>query len=311
MRRHLTLYLAALGMVLGLSARALAQEGTFTIIEPSGSNGTMTIAIDINAHGVIVGRYVGTDGRNHGFLRSKEGEFTSIDFPGAVFTVAAGINGRGDIVGMYRLPNEKSQVRHGYLRSSEGEFTTIDPPGSVRTNALGINVHGDVVGRYCTVEGCAATPRRDYGFLLRDGVFTTIDVPGALATDAWKINSRGLIVGGYEDTGGKSHVFLLSKEDFTTIDFPEAVDTARGLDNGGINSHGDIVAFYCDDAPCVNLHGFLLSEGEFNSFDFPGAIQTFPFGINSREDIVGGYTDANNNIHGFLLNWEEETDLRK
>jgi hypothetical protein len=67
-----------------------------------------------------------------------------------------------------------------------------------------------VVGRYCTVKGCAATPRRDYGFLLRDGVFTTIDVPGALATDPWKINSRGQIVGGYADTGGRSHVFLLS-----------------------------------------------------------------------------------------------------
>ena len=113
------------------------------------------------------------------------------------------------------------------------------------------------------------------------------------------------------DTVGRSHVFLLSKEDFTTIDFPGAVDTAPGLDNGGINSHRDIAAYYCDDVPCVNWHGFLLRDGKLTSFDFPGAIQTFSFGINSSQDIVGGYTDASNHTHGFLMHWEGETDFTR
>lgn len=311
MRRHLTLYLLALSMVLGLGASALAQDRTFTTIEPPGSNGTNTFAIDINSRGLIVGAYVGTDGRNHGYLRSKEGEFTTIDFPGAVFTRSAGINDQGDIVGMYRLATEGPLVRHGYLRNSEGEFTTIDPPGSFRTQALGINARGDIVGRYCTFEGCRARPIRDHGFLLRDGVFTTIDVPGAVSTSAWKINSAGQIVGGYEDTARKSHVFLLSNDELTTIDFPGAVDTAPDQDNGGINPDGDIVAYYCDDAACANLHGFRWSEGEFTSFDFPGAVQTFAFGVNARQGIVGGYTDASNNTRGFLLHREEETNIRK
>jgi uncharacterized membrane protein len=311
MPRHWKVYLLALSLTLCLSGNAQQENLTFTTIEPPGSNGTDSFAVDINSRGSIVGAYMGTDGRYHGFLRSEKGEFISIDFPGADFTRTAGINDQGYIVGMYRLPNDKRNVRHGFLRSRDGEFATIDPPGSIRTNALGINDHGDVVGRYCTVEGCAATPRRDYGFLLRDGVFTTIDVPGALATDPWKINSRGQIVGGYADMGGRWHVFLLSKEDFTTIDFPGAVETAPDADNGGINSHGDIAAYYCDDVPCVNWHGFLLSDGKFNSFDFPGAIQTYSFGINSSHDIVGGYTDASNNGHGFLLHWEGETDSTK
>ena len=118
-------------------------------------------------------------------------------------------------------------------------------------------------------------------------------------------------MGGYADTVGNPHVFLLSKEEFTTIDFPGAVATAPGLDTGGINSRGDIAAYYCDDVPCVNWHGFLLSDGKFNSFDFPGAIQTYSFGINNSHDIVGGYTDASNNGHGFLLHWEGETDSTK
>jgi uncharacterized membrane protein len=302
MRRHLTLHWLALAIIVGLGASGLAQDRTFTIIDAPGSNGTLTFAADINSAGLISGAYVGFDGLNHGYLRSKEGEFTTIDFPGANFTRTVGINDHGDAVGTYRLPGQAATWRHGYLLSKEGAFTTIDPPGSVRTNALGINGRGDIVGRYCTVEGCQAAPRRDHGFLLRDGVFTTIDIPGAVAVSAWKINSAGQIVGGYEDTAGKSHVFLLSDDQFTTIDFPGAVHTAPGQDNGGINNRGDIVAYYCDDAACAPQHAFVLSGSEVNSFDFPGAYSTFALGINSRQDIVGGYTDGNNHMHGFLLN---------
>jgi uncharacterized membrane protein len=309
MRRHLTLYLLALAVMFGLGARGLTQDRTFTMIDPPSSNGTMTFATDINSAGLISGAYVGVDARNHGYLRSIEGEFTTIDFPGANFTRTAGINDRGDAVGMYRLAGEPAPVRHGYFLSKEGEFTTIDPPDSARTTALGINDRGDIVGRYCTVEGCRATPRQDHGFLLRDGVFTTFDVPGAVATSAWKINSANQIAGGYEDTAGKSHVFLLSNDQFTTIDFPGAVDTAPGQDNGGINTQGDVVCYYCDDAACANLHGFLVSDREVNSFDFPGALSTFAFGINSRQDIVGGYTDASNKTHGFLLNGREMNQI--
>ncbi|HKE95504.1 MAG TPA: hypothetical protein VKB34_14415, partial [Povalibacter sp.] len=46
--------------------------------------------------------------------------FTSIDFPGASFTAALGINPQGDIVGRYI----SAGVQHGYLLSG-GSFTTI------------------------------------------------------------------------------------------------------------------------------------------------------------------------------------------
>src|SRR5229473_454452 len=53
------------------------------------------------------------------------GAFTSIDFPGANYTDARGINPRGDIVGLY----VGAGVTHGFLLSG-GEFASIDVPGA-------------------------------------------------------------------------------------------------------------------------------------------------------------------------------------
>jgi uncharacterized membrane protein len=285
--------------------RVEAAEATFTAIDVPGA--TSTAALDINAAGKIVGRYLSAgDGNIHGFLQNRHGEFTTIDFPNANFTMAAGINSRGDIVGAYRLSGEPAMMRHGFLLS-RGTFTTIDPPGSTFTNVLGINRHGDIVGRYCTVVPCV--PEIRHGFLLSEGEFSRIDVPGAVGTNAWGINDRGKIVGGYEGTDGKSHVYLLREGQFTTIDFPGAVDTAPTGDKGGINSRGDIVSYYCAFEPCSldndSEHGFLLSNGEFTTIDFPSGHATAGFGINARGDIVGPYNDASGNGHGFLLNPEE------
>ena len=46
-----------------------------------------------------MGRYDAAEG-SHGFLLSH-GQFTTVDFPGALGTLANGINASGDIVGRY------------------------------------------------------------------------------------------------------------------------------------------------------------------------------------------------------------------
>ncbi|MCI0604421.1 hypothetical protein L0156_15605 [bacterium] len=73
----------------------------------------------------------------------SRGELTSIDFPGASFTTANGINPSGDIVGRYIVAG----VTHGFLLSGD-ELTSIDFPGASSTEAFGINPSGDIVGRY-------------------------------------------------------------------------------------------------------------------------------------------------------------------
>jgi uncharacterized membrane protein len=275
----------------------------FTTFDVPGASSTL--ALDINAEGVIVGRYV-IAGKTHGFLRSKAAEFTTIDFPGSVFTVAAGINRRGDIVGMYSLPAAPT-VRRGYLLRN-GQFTSIDPPGSNLTNALGINDRGEIVGRFCTLAKCLPFPGNgDYhGFLLREGEFTTINFPGSHETNAFKINDRGQIIGGYGAPDGNELPFVSRKGKFTSIALPGPKQVSQ--DNGGINGRGDIVGVYCDGAPpCfigpTRIHGYVLSGDDFTTIDVPGALATAAVGINTRGEIVGYSFDASGSGHGYLLRW--------
>jgi uncharacterized membrane protein len=271
-------------------------DPTFTTIDPPGA--IYSEAIDIDPAGDIVGRYYdggfctpgcgADDGHNHGFLLSRD-NFTTIDFPGAVFTVAAAINPRGDIVGRYDLAANRT---HGYILSG-GEFQTIDYPEATATTAWGINPRGDIVGQYTAVDG------QIHGYLLSEGQFTTIDFPGSIRTNAVKINPAGDIVGRYLSPDARSHAFLLSAGEFTSIEFPGAVETASLLPIG-INPRGAIVSHYCEVEPCTgtggfssneNIHGFLLDGGEFTSFDVPDSFLTVAFGINARGDIVGLYKD--------------------
>jgi uncharacterized membrane protein len=278
-----------------------AAANTYTTIDVPGGS-PFQGGLDINGEGVIVGRYLSA-GKTYGYLRSETGQFTTIQYPDAVFTVAAGLNDRGDIVGHYSLASAPT-VRHGYLLRN-GAFTSFDPPDSKRTNVLGINNRGDITGRFLGTDG------KTHGFLLSDGVFTTIDYPGSIETNLWKINRRGQIVGAFRTPDGLSHLFVYRDGDFTAIDLPGIVDITE--DNGSINSRGDIVGVYCDKAPCAlaptGNHGFLLRDGELTTIDVPGSPATVAFGINKHRDIVGGYYDANGQItHGFLLNGGERVD---
>jgi hypothetical protein len=102
----------------------------------------------------------------------------------------------------------------------------------------------------------------------------------------------------------------LRKRDFVTIDVPGAAETL--LDNGGINSRGDIVASYCDTAPCTSassdVHGFLLSRGDFTTIDIPVNQPANAFAINARGEIVGGY-GSGSDVHGFFLSSGETDNL--
>jgi hypothetical protein len=319
-----SIFIAVVGLVSGLlSTAANAAGATFTSIDFP--NATSTDALGINSDGDIVGRYVSADdGNTHGYLRNRRGRFITIDFQDANtnFTVAAGINSHGVIVGQYRLSTDDTMARHGFARRPSGTFIRIDYPHAKFTNALGISRLGAIVGRYCTVLPCV--PANQHGFLRRSrGHFSTIDFPGAAGTIAgtntWGINNSGEMIGGYQGSNGKSHVYLRRHNQFTTIDFPtavdpNAVDTAPLGSKGGINSGGDIVSYYCNLEPCVvnnnlNLdndseHGFLLNhDGAFTRIDVPNSRGTLAFGINPRGDIVGSYHDASGKQRGFL--WKQ------
>ncbi len=214
----------------------LYDGATFTTIDYPQAD--WTEASGINQAGDVVGYYgfVG-DKLMHGFLRTADGKFSSLDRPGRFNTMPLGINSSGTIVGCMHNPG----TMHGWVMQ-DGAFVSLSPsyamynaindagtivgwsykaPGSIRsfvlsgtgqvdfgypgvnnTEAYGVNAHGDVVGWYGP-DGPGG-----HGFLLRGGAFTSIDVPGAAFTHALGINSGGAIVGYYKDANGY-HAFVL------------------------------------------------------------------------------------------------------
>lgn len=104
--------------------------------------------------------------------------FTTIDRPGADFTLLWGINPQGEIVGT----SGNGSAFHGgsgFLRRTDGSFVTIDaviPGVEVKmTSARAINSVGEIVGFYKDASNF------NHGFHRGvDGSFTTIDFPGAI-----------------------------------------------------------------------------------------------------------------------------------
>jgi len=119
---------------------------------------TGTLALDINASGVIVGGVVGTGSISHSFMRAADGTFTVFDPPGTGTggSVAESINDSGVIAGGY---SDANNVQHGYIRTADGTFETVDEPNaSQAANSQGtliqrINASGAIVGRYFDAAG--------------------------------------------------------------------------------------------------------------------------------------------------------------
>jgi uncharacterized membrane protein len=99
-------------MMTGLTHGYTIDYGTVKPFDVPGSN--LTNAWDINPQGEIAGVFRDTNGKVHGFLESRSGEFSTIDFPGATATRAFGINPAGDVVGAYV---DAAGNTHGFLMS--------------------------------------------------------------------------------------------------------------------------------------------------------------------------------------------------
>lgn len=130
------------------------------------------------------------------------------------------------------------------------------------------------------------------------------------ATSAQGINLAGDIVGFYGDGVGKSHGFLLSGGQFTTIDVPGTLVGVTGTlptVARGISPSGDIVGnftapynppastsvgfdspAYCPAAGSVAcIKGFLYSHGQFSAVLVPGHPGAIPQRITPDGDIYG------------------------
>jgi uncharacterized membrane protein len=102
------------------------EDGVYSLLDLPGY-AVLSDARDINPSGEIVGFYVDTSNKHHGFLLNSAG-FTPIDFPGAdvVLTHVWGIDPEGNIVGIYVT---KDGHTHGFFATrSPGRANSIVLP---------------------------------------------------------------------------------------------------------------------------------------------------------------------------------------
>ena len=240
--------------------------------------------------------------------------FTRIDVPGALVTVASGINGDGYIVGWYctQLPcsgasgTEANPRIRGFVRDPAGNFSTLDANDchpvtsgchhAIGTQARYVSPQGLVIGDYLTMED-GATPGnpRFRGFVWFAGTFSYFDAPAEIYDNPSPpyphsiipraINANGDIVGCIHDKnqGDSMYGFVLHDGTFTRLSDNMTMQN-------GINAQGEVVGL---DNSSTGYH--IDRFGNVERLNLPGAAADDwldAWDINSRGDIVGqAFTD--------------------
>ena len=97
--------------------------------------------------------------------------------------------------------------------------------------------------------------------------FTTYDVPGSTGTSV-NANSQHAIAGQFDDRGGNTHGFVLSRGVYAQVDVAGASFTSVN----GINASGEISGIYIDAGG--TYHGYFQSKGVLTTLDPPGSTHT-------------------------------------
>ena len=108
-------------------------------------NGTSPDCATVPVNGQFGGEYAINNGSiAYGFLSTGNHHYTTIEVPGAPYTVVSALNSKGEVVGDYEDTN---RVEHGFLYVN-GTYYTIDYPNSGGGSITGISETGSIVGYY-------------------------------------------------------------------------------------------------------------------------------------------------------------------
>jgi uncharacterized membrane protein len=243
-----------------------------------------------------------------GTAAATESSFTyiSINYPGAKFTVAQGINPGGEVTGKYA---DASGVSHGFVLR-QGVFTSIDYPGAMYTDVRGVNPAGDIVGNFVMpgenppfVVTPGSTPINIHGFVLtRDGTFIPLAYPGHPNMLAQRILPDGAVMGCIHDHDYMASMrgFLWNHGVWTALDGSEdGLNVPDSMNNGATPDLGQIAGLFTD-MTLNKIHAYVIQNGTFTPFDYPGAASTRAWDMSPSGAIVGDCSDATG-PHGFLL----------
>ena len=230
----------------------ILRAGEFTTIDYPRNDVTFIRPGGIAPSGDIAGWYT-AGGINHGFLLTKEGEWSTVDYPGRPNTQWFRILPDGTLVGCAYTAINTASMRAVVL-GRDGNVE-LDRPC---TCYLGATPDGKtLVGNYREGPGY----KNNIAFVIDNGVFTSIPYPGSLMSLAFDVTPDGkMIVGSYNFDGVTTHGYVVERRgasvadwEFISIEVPGAAITQVY----GCNSAGDLVGRYKD---ATGFHLFLASR---------------------------------------------------
>jgi hypothetical protein len=155
----------------------LLKGSTLTpISSPAGAN-----PLGINKYNSVVGNYVDSSAKTHGFKRYSNGSTIHLNYPGATATFANGINDAGGIVGFYF---GSDGAEHGFIYHNGAWAKLQFPNAPLSTELYGISNGGVIVGQ-----------GQSHAYLYQNGTAKEIIVPGSNQTEVRAIAPGGLIAG--------------------------------------------------------------------------------------------------------------------
>jgi len=304
--------LGALAAIALASAAIPAHAVTYSvtnIIDPA--NLTFTQVLGINDAGNSVVGYGNATDFNGFQLSLPTNTFARENFPNptppppTLFTQVFGIDTAGDTVGFY-VTNPAVGTTSGFAKPAAGAFVPVNQPGTAFNQLLGINLAGTTAAGYSSIDPAGMVNQK--ALTVSDGPtfaspgFTSIDAllvakfgPN-FNSQATGVNNAGTVVGFYLPTATTSVGFQDVGGMITNIDpFSSTFTQALGIDNNG----DEIVGFEVDPVTGFQ-HGYVDINGVPSIFDPPGSVSTTINGVNDLGQIVGFFTDANDNTIGFI-----------
>lgn len=232
----------------------------------------------------MVGYYIDPSGNYHGFLYGG-GTYSTIDYPGAMYTSLYGINDFGQIVG-------QAENSIGFLYDVPTQtFTSIACPHAFYTIPFAINNSGTIAG-VIVYQGFV------YGFEIVGTRCTHIAPPGTDDVFVSALTAKGGVVGNVDTVAHQAKYFVFDGN-YKPFNLP-----ATDAQLNGVNPAGTAVVGYYSPSTGVTA-GFLYENRTLTTLQFPGSTYTRTFGINSSGQIVGAFGNPTT-LHGFT--WTPSAD---
>lgn len=196
-------------------------------------------ASDISDDGTVVGKWLTAEGETRVFVWTQADGMRSRAAPGFEYVQAAGVNGRGDVVG-FGISSSTGALR-ALIWSPAGEARDIGTlPGDSESVASAINSLGHVVG----VSWQGTEPQRAYRWIPESGMRDLGVLPGMDWSMARDISGAGHVVGASGLNGSAvGHAFMWTEaEGMRDLGALPASDrTESGA--FGVNFYGRVVGY--------------------------------------------------------------------